>query len=108
MGSELSMSGRKVLVTGAAGGIGAACACALAAEGAAVALADVRLAAARKVARVIGTDGGSALALKVDVTDRDACRRMVKMAADRMGGLDGLVNNAITYGPRGASQDAGW
>jgi len=108
MGAELRLAGRKVLVTGGVGGIGAACARALALEGAAVALADVRLDAAQEVARGIAAGGGLATALEADVTNREACRLMVGTAAERMGGLDGLVNNAISYGPRGAGEDDGW
>lgn len=102
------LEGRSALVTGAARGIGAATARAFAGEGVAVAMADVREAEARAVADEIRAAGGRAEVLVADVTDREAVRRMVRDAVGLVGGLDILVNNAITYGPPGCSEDEGW
>jgi len=102
------LAGKRALVTGAAQGIGLACARRFAAEAAAVALADVNAALGEQVAAEIRSHGGKAWFLRVDVADREACRDMVSQAAEAMGGLDVLVNNAISYGPAGASADQCW
>lgn len=82
------------IVTGAAGGIGAATARRLAEEGAHVALADRDEDGARVVAEAIAGAGGQAFALPVDVTDADQVDRLVDEVVARTGRLDVLVNNA--------------
>lgn len=86
--------GKLALVTGAGGGIGSACALALAREGAAVAVADIQLEAAQRTAAQIESAGGRALALQVDLGDEASVIAMVERAAEAMGGLDILHNNA--------------
>jgi 3-hydroxybutyrate dehydrogenase len=81
MSAELN--GRKVLVTGGASGIGAACAAAFAAAGAAVTVADLDERGARKVAEPLG-----GTAVGVDLADR------AFDAAALAGGMDVIVNNA--------------
>lgn len=81
-------AGRVAIVTGAAGGIGAATAIRLAREGAKVLVAD-RSAEVEVVAREIG---GAALAL--DVNEKGAGTKLAQAALDRFGRLDILVNNA--------------
>ena len=66
---------RVVIVTGGAGGIGAAACRAIAAEGGKVVVADLDEAAARAVADGILADGGVAESIGVDVTDRARCGR---------------------------------
>lgn len=86
---------RKVaFVTGAAQGIGEAIAKRLASDGFAVAVADLNIELAQKVVKSIEADGGAALALKLDVTDREGFAAAVESAADQLGGFDVLVNNA--------------
>ena len=82
------------IVTGAASGIGRATALRLAAEGAAVVIADVNLDGAGGVARSISDDGGRALALGVDVTDAPGVRVMTERAVSAFGKVDILVSNA--------------
>lgn len=83
------LEGRKILVTGAASGMGRAIATRFISEGASVAMVDRNaegLAAAAKAA------GG--LSFPGDVTDRDGVGLVVKAASEALGGLDGLVNAA--------------
>ncbi|GAA2529544.1 3-oxoacyl-ACP reductase FabG [Pilimelia columellifera] len=85
---------RVAIVTGAAQGIGAATARLLAAQGAAVVVADLAEPQATSVADEIVATGGQALAVDVDVTDEAAVTSMVERAVERFGRLDVLVNNA--------------
>ncbi|HEX9099932.1 MAG TPA: SDR family NAD(P)-dependent oxidoreductase [Candidatus Dormibacteraeota bacterium] len=82
------------IVTGAASGIGHATALRLAAEGAAVVIADVNGHGAEDVARSILEDGGRALAQQVDVTDAPGVRAMTERAIKDFGKVDILVSNA--------------
>jgi len=87
-------AGQTAVVTGAASGIGAACARRLAAEGAAVVLTDIR--AADDVIEQIEDAGGRAHALVADVSDEDAWVSVVATARDRYGPVSVLVSNAYT------------
>src|SRR5262245_5134521 len=82
------LDGRTVLITGAARGIGAACARRLAADGARLVLADLD-AGVEKVAAELGQ-----VAIRADVTRRDDIERMVEEPYRRWGRLDVLFNNA--------------
>jgi 3-oxoacyl-[acyl-carrier protein] reductase len=82
------------LVTGAAGGIGAATARRLAGEGAAVVLVDRDEPAVAAVAAALRADGHAADAVAADVTDAAGVEAFVAEAAERHGRLDVLVNNA--------------
>jgi NAD(P)-dependent dehydrogenase (short-subunit alcohol dehydrogenase family) len=101
------LDGKRLLITGAASGIGAASARRFAKEGATVVIADINEDLGAEIVGRIRAAGGAAHFLRADVTDREGCRRMVQDAAARLGGLDILFNNAITYG-RGDSEDEGW
>ena len=91
---------RVVIVTGGAGGIGAAACRAIAAEGGRVVVADLSATAARAVADGIAADGGSATSVGVDVTDRSQVRAMVKTAVETFGELNVIFNNAGINRPR--------
>jgi NAD(P)-dependent dehydrogenase (short-subunit alcohol dehydrogenase family) len=89
------------LITGAASGIGRACAERLAAEGARVVLTDMRLDAARIAADAIVAEGNDAVPLHLDVTDPESWAGCVADIDRQFGRLDILVNNAgiATGGP---------
>ncbi|WP_324790213.1 SDR family NAD(P)-dependent oxidoreductase [Streptomyces sp. H51] len=90
------LAGQVALVTGASGGLGRGIAVRLAEEGAAVAVhCRTAVDAAHDVARRIEESGGRAVVLRGDLTDEEACARVVREAADWGGGrLTALVNNA--------------
>ena len=83
--------GRRILITGAAGGVGHATAELLAAEGASVALADIRAEALEAAAAAIK---GYAFAVRVDLAEPTTIAAAVNAAEARLGPLDGLVNCA--------------
>jgi NAD(P)-dependent dehydrogenase (short-subunit alcohol dehydrogenase family) len=89
---------RRVLVTGGAVRVGRTIALALAEAGMDVAIGYHRSAAeARHTLRAIGERGARGVALRADLADPRAARRLVAEAARRLGGLDVLVNNAAIF-----------
>jgi meso-butanediol dehydrogenase/(S,S)-butanediol dehydrogenase/diacetyl reductase len=92
---------RVVIVTGGAGGIGAAASRAIAAEGGKLVVADLDAAAAANVAQEIVDAGGEATSIRVDVTDRAQVKAMIAAAIDSFGELNVIFNNAGMNRPRG-------
>ncbi|WP_075183336.1 (S)-acetoin forming diacetyl reductase [Pantoea sp. 1.19] len=88
------MKTKVALVTGAGQGIGAAIALRLARDGFAVAVTDYNAETAQQVAEQIIRAGGKAVALQVDVSQRDRVFRAVEEARHALGGFDVIVNNA--------------
>jgi len=88
------LDGRVVVVTGGGGGIGGATCKRFAKEGAKVAVFDMNLAAAQKVAGDIQAAGGTAAAFQCDITDRAAVDAAVAVAEAQLGPIGVLVNNA--------------
>jgi NAD(P)-dependent dehydrogenase (short-subunit alcohol dehydrogenase family) len=87
-------NGAIAIVTGAASGIGRALASELARRGCEVIAADLQVALAREVAAEIRTLGSRARAVRLDVTDFPAMRKLVKETVKRSGRLDYIFNNA--------------
>ncbi len=98
---DLKLTGHRVIVTGAAAGIGLETARAFVAEGARVAVCDVDRSAVVSLA-----DSDPAILADVcDVADRKMTAEFVDRSIRKMGGLDTLVNNAGIAGPTGAVED---
>lgn len=90
------MSGRAVLITGSSRGIGAAIAASFAADGDRVAV-HYRSGRTEAEAVLAGLPGGGHTLVQADVADADAVHRMVEEAAEALGGIDVLVNNAAVF-----------
>jgi NAD(P)-dependent dehydrogenase (short-subunit alcohol dehydrogenase family) len=96
--SEDALSGKTLLVTGAARRLGRAIAMAAAENGAGVAITFRESEReARAVVAALARFGSQALAVRCDVTDEQSVREMVKEVAREFGGIDVLVNNAANY-----------
>src|ERR1700674_2896288 len=94
----LPLSGRTILVTGAAKRLGRAIALAAVENGANVAITYRESAReARAVVGELAQQGVEVLAVRCDVTDEKSVREMVKEVARELGGIDILVNNAGNY-----------
>ncbi len=95
---NLNFTDKTVVITGGAGGLGGAMASAFAAEGATVAVCDLR--GSEAVAEALRAEGHTAYGFDFDITDRAAVAENMARLADRCGGMDVLVNNAgINVGP---------
>jgi len=92
---RLSLSGKAVVITGAANGIGAQSAMLMGGRGARVLVADIDMSGARATAESIVKAGGEAIAYQADVGKRDDIAAMIEAVVDRFGRLDVLVNNAF-------------
>jgi len=88
------LEGKTAIVTGAASGIGKEIALLYAAEGAAVAIADLNQAGADAVAEQIKSMGGKAIGVAMDVTDEEAVNQGVDRVAAEFGSVDILISNA--------------
>lgn len=92
--AKFDLTGRKALVTGAARGIGAGIAQALADAGAAVMIGDVLTELGRETARKLSAGGAKAGFVPLDVTKDDDWASAVSATVKELGGFDLLVNNA--------------
>lgn len=88
------LAGKHALITGGAQGMGAAIGEYYAAQGAKVCLADVNLAGCEDVAARITADGGEAIAVQLDVTNREQMKAAVQATVDAFGSINVMLNNA--------------
>ena len=88
------LTGKVAIITGSGRGLGKAIALGVAEYGATVVACSRTLAEAEVTAQEIVTAGGSALALRVDTSDRSSCEKLVADTVAAYGRLDVLVNNA--------------
>ena len=104
------LQGKVALVTGASSGIGEATAAALAAEGAAVAIAARRVDRLETLKAKLEAEGARVVAVELDVTDEAACRAAVERTVQELGGLDIVVNNAgvMLLGPIEGADTQDW
>jgi NAD(P)-dependent dehydrogenase (short-subunit alcohol dehydrogenase family) len=110
------LAGKVAIVTGAGSqghgvGTGKAIACVFAREGASVCLVDQNEERAVETLEMIREAGGNAFVCAADVTDGDACARVVAAVVDRYGALHVLINNVGVAGPGGRFEtldEASW
>lgn len=100
-GDAIRMDGKVAIVTGGAGGIGAATARLLTARGARVAIADIAV----DRAQVLAAQLPGALAIPLDLEDEASVEAMIAQAVQHFGRLDVLHNNAALLGPDIAQAD---
>jgi NAD(P)-dependent dehydrogenase (short-subunit alcohol dehydrogenase family) len=99
------LAGKVAIVTGGAGGIGAATAHGLAREGAAVAVVDIDEAKATEVADEIRRTGARAIALGGDLAEEHTARHVVQSTVTEFGQVDVLHNNAALTASSFLSRD---
>lgn len=90
----MKLKGMRTILTGAAGGIGAETAKALAAEGAVVALLGRNRGVLSELADTISAAGGRSFVVEADLLDSDQRDQAVDQAIEELGGVDLLINNA--------------
>jgi len=95
--TKTDLSGKVAIVTGGARGMGRAFAKALAGAGAAVLVADLREDEGLQTVHAIEAAGGRAAFKTVDVADLASTEAMAAEAADKLGGIDILINNAAMF-----------
>ena len=102
---DYGIEGKTAIVTGGSRGIGRACAIALAGQGVRVCISARREQLLEEAARDIReATGGEVITVSADMTAPEDVRRLVATAADRLGGVDILVNNAASFPYGSATQ----
>lgn len=96
----MRLKDKVVVITGAARGIGRACATALAEQGAQIVVADKDADEARAIAQLIEQGGGVAVAKQVDISSEEEVRGLFAHALERLGRIDTVVANAGIGGRR--------
>jgi len=105
----MDWSGRVAIVTGGASGIGAATIKEFAHEGAAVVIFDINQTVGEQSAEDLRSAGVEAYFYQVDVSNSEACRTAANDVANRLGRIDFLLNNAVSFIAKGLDvTDAEW
>jgi meso-butanediol dehydrogenase / (S,S)-butanediol dehydrogenase / diacetyl reductase len=94
----MRLDGKRVLITGTAGGQGEAAQELFAREGARVVGCDIQDGAAQRTAAVLAADGLDVSGYTVDLADSEAAEQWIEDGAAKLGGIDVLYNNASGYG----------
>ena len=97
------LAGRRVLVTGGARGLGFAFAQAIAQAGARVVIADILAGRVQQAACELSAQGLDVSGVSLDLADPASISRCIERTVERLGGLDGLVNNASITNSGGKS-----
>ncbi|MBI1386117.1 MAG: glucose 1-dehydrogenase [Rhizobiales bacterium] len=105
---NFDLSGKNAIVTGAGRGIGRACALALAAHGANVAVTARSTGEIDEVCAEIKKAGRKSIAVTADVRSRDEAQKVVDETVASLGSVDILVNNAGVYVMRPLVHDSNW
>jgi NAD(P)-dependent dehydrogenase (short-subunit alcohol dehydrogenase family) len=92
----MKLKDKVAIITGAAGGIGAAFALGYAKEGAKIVIGDLR--DGKETVHAVEEADSQAIFVKTDVSKQEECDAMAKAAVDRFGAIDILVNNAAIFG----------
>jgi NAD(P)-dependent dehydrogenase (short-subunit alcohol dehydrogenase family) len=100
-----ALAGRRVFVTGGARGLGAAFVTTLAGRGAKVAFGDVLEAEGRALAATLTEAGHAAHFIPLDLADPASIEACIAMSVEKLGGLDGLINNAAITNSGGKFAD---
>ncbi|MFC2066021.1 SDR family NAD(P)-dependent oxidoreductase [Chloroflexota bacterium] len=90
----MRLSGKIAIVTGSGSGLGKATVMRMAREGASVVVNDINVENMESVVKAIKDEGGTAIGVKANVTNRSEVRDLMKATADKFGRIDILVNNA--------------
>ena len=94
----MRLEGKRVALTGTAGGQGEAAQALFASEGARVVGCDIQPGGAEKTAEALSGEGHDVVGMTVDLADPDAAGRWIDEAAEHLGGIDVLYNNAAGFG----------
>jgi NAD(P)-dependent dehydrogenase (short-subunit alcohol dehydrogenase family) len=104
----MRLTGRVALVLGGSSGIGRACTDALAADGAAVVVADVDDTGGKQAVADVTAAGGKAAFVHTTIMDEESVAESVRFAADTFGGLNILVTSVAGRPPAGARGSEAW
>jgi NAD(P)-dependent dehydrogenase (short-subunit alcohol dehydrogenase family) len=99
VGIKTMLQGKKIIITGAASGIGRATAVLAAHEGADIAIADIDRQGAEETAKLIQAKGRDSLVIEMDTSLATDAKRMVEETVARFGTVDGIVCGAIKLRP---------
>src|SRR5437667_1983935 len=101
LGGDMRLRGKVAVVTGGGSGIGRGIVLAMAREGADLAIPDIQVVNAEKVAQEVQALGRKAFALKTDVTSATDVKAMIDRTRETLGRIDIVVNNAGIAAPPG-------